>query len=87
MEITRILKLKRKSMEQNYGARAENEAYLMRIVEIPVRALEQSKDKNYGDDAVREVQKHFGVAGPVFIEHVLHRMEEIQSCGARFPAI
>lgn len=59
-------------------ARAENEAYLMRIVEIPVRALEQSKDKNYGDDAVREVQKHFGVAGPVFIEHVLHRMEEIQ---------
>lgn len=60
-------------------ARAENEAYLMRIVEIPVRALEQSKDKNYGDDAVREVQKHFGVAGPIFIEHVIHNMEEIKN--------
>ena len=60
-------------------ARAENEAYLMRIVEIPVRALEQSKDKNYGDDAVREVQKHYGVAGPIFIEHVLHHAEQIQT--------
>lgn len=59
-------------------ARAENEAYLMRIVEIPVRALAQSKDKNYGDDAVREMQKHFGVAGPIFIEHVLHNMDSIR---------
>ena len=58
-------------------ARAENEAYLMRIVEIPVRALAQSQDKNYGDNAVREVQKHYGVAGPVFLEHLLHNGDQI----------
>lgn len=58
-------------------ARAENEAYLMRIVEIPVRALEQSKDKNYGDKAVREVQKYYGVAGPVFLDYILQNEDDI----------
>lgn len=57
--------------------RAENEAYLMRIVEIPIRALAQSADKNYGDEAVREIQKHYGVAGPAIVDYVLHNEEEI----------
>lgn len=59
-------------------ARAENEAYLMRILEIPVRALAQSKDKNYGDKAVREIQKHYGVAGPVFLDYILQNEHEIE---------
>lgn len=58
--------------------RAENEAYLMRIVEIPIRALAQSSDKNYGDEAVREVQKYYGVAGQAIVEYVLHNEEEIE---------
>lgn len=57
--------------------RAENEAYLMRIVEIPIRALAQSSDKNYGDEAVRNVQKYYGVAGPAIIDYVLHNEDEI----------
>lgn len=59
--------------------RAENEAYLMRIVEIPIRALKQSQDKTYGDEAVREVQKYYGVAGRALIEHVLSFPEEVEA--------
>lgn len=57
--------------------RAENEAYLMRIVEIPIRALKQSTDKNYGDAAVREIQKYYGVAGPVLIDYIIQNGEYI----------
>ncbi len=58
--------------------RAENEAYLMRIVEIPIRALQQSQDKNYGDEAVREVQKYYGIAGPVVLDYILQNTEQIE---------
>lgn len=59
--------------------RAENEAYLMRIVEIPIRALAQSANKNYGDEAVREVQKCYGVAGPALIDYILHNEQEVET--------
>lgn len=58
--------------------RAENEAYLMRIVEIPIRALKQSENKSYGDEAVREIQKYYGVAGPALLDYILQHPEEVE---------
>lgn len=59
--------------------RAENEAYLMRVVEVPIKALKQSENKTYGDDAVREVQKYYGVAGPKLLEYVMQNDADIES--------
>lgn len=57
--------------------RVENEAYLMRVLEIPIKALKQSEDKNYGDDAVKAIQQYYGVAGQTLIEYILRNDEEV----------
>lgn len=59
--------------------RAENEAYLMRVVEIPIKALKQSNDKNYGDEAVREIQKYYGVAGQRLLEYTIQNDDEVRA--------
>lgn len=59
-------------------ARLENEAYIMRVVEIPIKALEQSLDKTYGDSLVKRLPEVKGVCAPVLLDYVVKHDAEMR---------
>lgn len=59
-------------------ARLENEAYIMRVVELPIKALEQSLDKTYGDSLVKRLPDVKGVCAPVLLDYVVKHDEEMR---------
>lgn len=59
-------------------ARLENEAYIMRVVELPIRALEQSLDKTYGDSLVKRLPEVKGVCAPILIDYVVKHDDEMR---------
>ena len=59
--------------------RSENEAYLMRVVEIPLQRLEQHSDRSLTDGAIRSIEKLAGVCNMRLIQHILQNDEALES--------
>lgn len=59
-------------------ARLENEAYIMRVVELPIRALKQSLDKTYGDNLVKRLAEVKGVCAPVLLDYVVRNDDALR---------
>lgn len=59
-------------------ARLENEAYIMRVVELPIKALEQSLDKTYGDSLVKRLPEVKGVCAPILLDYVVKHDAEMR---------
>lgn len=59
-------------------ARLENEAYIMRVVEIPIKALRQSLDKTYGDSLVKRLPEVKGVCAPVLLDYIVKHDAEMR---------
>lgn len=59
-------------------ARLENEAYIMRVVELPIKALEQSLDKTYGDSLVKRLPEVKGVCAPILLDYIVKNDEAMR---------
>lgn len=59
-------------------ARIENEAYIMRVVELPIKALEQSLDKTYGDSLVKQLPSVSGVCAPILLDYLVKHEDEVR---------
>ena len=58
--------------------RYENEAYLMRVAELPIKRLAQMNDKTYGDQLVRQLNELGGVCAPILIDHIVRNEESLK---------
>lgn len=52
-------------------ARLENEAYIMRVLELPFKSLKQSNDKTFGDDLMRRLDQVKGVCAPILFDYIV----------------
>ena len=59
--------------------RLENEAYVMRVAEFPIKRLAQSEDKSYGDRLVRELKTLHGVCAPVLLDYCVRNEESLRT--------
>lgn len=58
--------------------RHENEAYLMRVAELPIKRLKQMNDKTYGDSLVRQLNELGGVCAPILIDYIVRHEDELR---------
>lgn len=58
--------------------RLENEAYIMRVAELPIKKLKQSEDKTYGDSLVRQLNELGGVCAPTLINYIVKNEQALQ---------
>lgn len=52
-------------------ARMENEAYIMRVLELPFKPLQQSTDKTFGDELMRKLDEVKGVCAPILFDYIV----------------
>nr|DAT05429.1 MAG TPA: Replication protein B [Caudoviricetes sp.] len=58
--------------------RVENEAFIMRVAEIPIKRIAASSNKVEGDKLVRMLNNLHGVCAPVWIDYIVRHEDQLR---------